>query len=500
MYPPPPPPDDIVELVRVDVPDLPGAVASSEYGSVFEGDPGLAGVVGRPEALAEVDLVEATGALQALDASPWHAAGHTGAGVKIAVFDSQWRDWEALERELSPVSTHDCFDHRSCAQPLDSYLRYTSSGRHGVACAEVIRDIAPDADLYLVRVTSLTSLENAVAWAIREDIDIISMSLSFFNESMYDGTGPVNRPMDDLAAAGVLMVTSAGNYAEEHWMGRFSDTDRDGIHEFAPGDEGTWVYWDAGSRRLDVTWNDWDRCGDTDLDVYVYDETDALVGKSVRDQLLPDDRADDQGCSPVERVTVNVRDTGWHRVVVHRKRGDADPTIHLFARAGELYTPVVEGSIVDPGTHPSVLTVGAVRRDDYLFAPPESFSSWGPTVNGIPKPDIAGPDGLSTVTYGDSGFFGTSAATPAVAGALAVTMSRTPGMSAWEAADELKAWAESDRATWDGHDPALGAGKARLPALSGADSGCGFGRILPMVVLLPGLGLRRRSRRTRRTR
>lgn len=500
MYPPVSPPEEAVELVRVDEPDLPGAVASSAYGSVFAGYAGTGGKVHRPEPLAEVDLVEATGAVEALDASSWHRAGYTGAGVKVAIFDSQWRDWEALERELQPTSTHDCFDHRSCEKPLDSFRSYTSSGRHGVACAEVVRDIAPDAELFLVRVTSLTSLENAVEWAIREEIDVISMSLSFFNESFYDGTGPVSRPMDDLARAGVLMVTSAGNYAEEHWMGAFHDSDGDGIHEFPDHTEGTWVYWDAGSRRLDVTWSDWRSCGDTDLNVYVYDESGVLVGKSTATQAAPEEREEGDGCQPVERVSVQAAAKGWYRVVLHRARGDADPTIHLFARGGQLYRPVTTGSIVDPGTHPSVLTVGAVRRDDYLFADVEAFSSQGPTANGIPKPDLAGPDGLSTVTYGDNGFFGTSAATPAVAAAVAVTMSRTPGMSAREAADELLLWAESDRAVWEPPDPELGAGKARLPPLALSDGGCGFGPIFPMLVLLPGFGLRRRSQKSARVR
>jgi subtilisin family serine protease len=496
---PPPPPVDQVELVRVDIPDLPGAVASSSVGSVFEGDPGIPGVASRPEAMAEVDLVEATGAIEALDATEWHRSGFRGQGVKIAVFDSQWRDWELLADELTPVSTHDCFDHRSCARPLDSFLEFSSSGRHGVACAEVIRDIAPDAELYLVRVTSLTSLENAVEWAVREEIDVISMSLSFFNESAYDGTGPVNRPMQKLANAGILMVTSAGNYADEHWMGTFSDIDHDSIHELEPGSEGLWVYWDPGVRRVDITWDDWDACGATDLDAYVYDEGGILVGKGTADQRPAEQREEGERCSPVERVTVNARDEGWYQVLLRRKSGDADPFIHLFARGGEVYRPVIQGSITDPGTHPAVFTVGAVRERDYLFTDVESFSSQGPTHNGIYKPDIAGPDGLTTSTYGPSGFFGTSAATPAVAAAVAVVMSEEAGRTPNEAADLLVEWAESDRATWDAHDPALGAGKARLPPIAVGSGGCGWGRILPMLVLLPGFGLRRRSPRTRKT-
>ena len=499
MYPPPPPADE-VELFRVDIPDLPGAVASSHVGSMFEGDPGLDGIPSRPETMAEVDRVEATGALRALDAAPWHRAGFTGQGVRVAVFDSQWRDWELLASELGALGgTHDCVDHRSCARPIDSFSNYTSSGRHGVACAEVIHDIAPDAELHLVRVTSLTSLENAVEWAIQEDIDVISMSLSFFNESAYDGTGLVNEPMDRLEAAGILMVTSAGNYALEHWMGPFVDADRNDLMEFQPNQEGLWAYWNAGRRRLDITWDDWSACGSTDLDAYVYSESGELVGKGTRQQRSAAVREENESCSPVERVTVNAQEDGWYRLVLRRARGDDNTMVHVFARGGEMYTPVEEGSITDPGTHPSVLTVGAVRERDYLFNRAQSYSSFGPTLAGAPKPDIAGPDGLSTSSFGPGGFFGTSAATPAVAGAIAVLVSAAPGRTPRAAADLLMDWAESDQATWEAADPALGAGRARLPPREPTAGGCGFGPILPMMVLLPGLGLRRRSPRTRRT-
>jgi len=500
MVPAPPPPlPEHVELVRVDVPDLPGAVATSAYASVFIGDPGLDDLPARPEPLAEIDAVVAEDALAALAVAPWHARGHGGSGVKVAVFDSQWRDWELLDDELSPTSTHDCFSHRSCELPLDSFERLGSTGRHGIACAEVIRDIAPEAELYLVRVTGLTSLENAVDWAIREEIDLISMSLSFFNESGYDGSGPINKPMDKLVDAGILMVTSAGNYATEHWSGDWRDRDHDGLMEFEPGEEGLWVYWNSGSRRLDVVWDEWSTCGTTDLDVYVYDEHGDLVGRSTSPQVQREQREKNQGCQPVERTTVNAWDAGWYRVVLRRDRGGDPGRIDLFARGGDVEHPVRAGSIVDPGTHPGVLTVGAVRARDYLRQDVEPFSSQGPTNGGLHKPDIAGPDGLTTYAYGPVSFFGTSAATPAVTGALAVLMGSDPDLTPRHAAQQLMSSAELDAATWDQVDPALGAGRARLPAIEQGGGGCGFGRLMPMLCIVPALGLRRRSRRPRPT-
>src|SRR6185436_15173116 len=104
-----------------------------------------------------------------------------------------------------------------------------------VACAQVIHDIAPGAQLYLVRVNGQTTLENAAAWAVREGIDVVSMSMSFFNNSFHDGTGGINATVDTLTAGGVLLVNSAGNYAEEHWTGDFDDPDGDGDADFEWG-------------------------------------------------------------------------------------------------------------------------------------------------------------------------------------------------------------------------------------------------------------------------
>ena len=141
---------------------------------------------------------------------PWHAAGIDGSGVKIAVFDIQWFGLEQ-HPTLSSLSNHDCFGHRSCALPIDTLRPQFAfeTGKHGIACAEVVQAIAPGAELHLVRVNGLTALENAVAWAVREEMDLVSMSMSFFSESFYDGTGSINSA-DALVDAGILLVNSAG--------------------------------------------------------------------------------------------------------------------------------------------------------------------------------------------------------------------------------------------------------------------------------------------------
>ncbi len=458
-------PDD---RFRVDIPDFAGAEATSELGSVLLAPP-PAGTKWRVEEAPVLDDYDATEAIEALGAEPWHAAGLTGEGVKVAVFDVQWFDTLLWEDELGAYTTHDCQSHRSCDVPMDTLRpRYAfEEGSHGVACAQSIRDIAPGVELYLVRVNGQTTLENAAAWAVREGIDVVSMSMSFFNNSFHDGTGGVNAAVDVLAAGGVLLVNSAGNYATEHWVGDFHDPDGDGDLDFPWGSAYLPVYYGAGTQSVQVAWDQFASCGDTDLDVYIYDRAGNVVGRSEDRQ-----EKDADNCSPVERVRLEAATADWYWIRLVRRAGDASARVSLFARGGDLLYPE-PGSVADPASHPSAFTVGAVRADGYLGNDAESFSSRGPTHAGLPKPDIAGPDGFTTAIYGVRGFYGTSAATPAVAAAIALLLSEDPRLTPREAADRLQANAISGRATWEAADGALGAGYARLPAPGAAEvRGC----------------------------
>ena len=477
------------DRVRVDAPNWPGAEATSALGSVLLTPP-PAGTKWRVEEAPVLDRYDAVEAIEALAVEPWHEAGVTGAGVKVAVFDVQWWNAELWTDELGSYTTHDCQAHASCDLPMDTFRpRYTfEEGSHGVACAQVIRDLAPGVELYLVRVNGQTTLENAAAWAVREGIDVVSMSMSFFNTSFHDGSGGVNEAVDVMTAGGVLLVNSAGNYATEHWVGEFDDADGDDAHDFDWGSSYLPVYYGDGVQSVTLSWDQFRSCGDTDLDLYAYDRRGNVVGRA---EATQDPDAD--ACSPVERLRLTAAEEGWYWLRVVRRAGRETVRFSIFGRGGDLWR-TEPGSLADPASHPSAFTVGAVRATGYLGNGTESFSSVGPTHDGRDKPDIAGPDGLTTAVYGSVGFYGTSASTPAVAAAVALLLSEDPSLTPREAADRLAANAIGTRHTFQAADGAFGAGYARLPPPgSGGGAGeCGGGAA---AVLVPGLlfsSLRRR--------
>lgn len=105
-------------------------------------------------------------------------------------------------------------------------------------------------------------------------------------------------------------------------------------------------------------------------------------------------------------------------------------------------------TVSSPGCAPSVLTVGAVDRDDSTA----QFSSRGPAIGAHTlKPEIAAPGvAISAAAAGGRGVYayqamsGTSMATPQVAGAAAIVKQRHPDWTAQQVKAALVSSAKSD--------------------------------------------------------
>lgn len=475
LLPPAPP-----TWVRVEDAEHPDAIARSARASLLERPP-ADGVRWRWASIPEVDgtLVTAgSEAIPATNAGAWHEAGFTGQGVSVAVFDIGWASDAVDLSAFASTPTHDCFASPTCEIPFDaSLLPEAAGGPHGWACAEVVRALAPDAELHLVRVNALTTFENAVDWAIRNDIDVISMSMSYYNDSFYDGSGPHAPLVERLDRAGILLVTSAGNIGDRHWAGALDGTHGNRVPLALQRDTAVYLAWDQ-----------FDRCGVTDLDARIVGLDGLVIGAST-DAQWPDANR----CEPVERVRAVVDEPQEAFLEILHRRGPRDGLrLSVISRGGAVLTPT-PGSTTDPAAHPRAVAVGAVPVDDYLSRSVARFSSFGTTPAGVDKPDIVGPDRLTTQAYGPGGFSGTSGSTPVIAGLVALVQSWDPSLTSREAYAHLEAWARDDPMNPDA--PPLGAGRARLPqpeALAPA-VGCQHQSGMMWLSGLCLLGLRKRE-------
>ena len=478
-----PSPLDIPDnLIRVEIPFHEEAIASSATGSLLRSPPEEGPWKYEDFAVVDSDPVGTWNDARlgdVLNVRPWREKGVLGKGVKLAVFDIEWFGTDFTE-ELHGMESHDCFVHPSCSMPIDpNGVHFANEeGKHGIACAQVVLDIAPEVEMHLVRVGSRTTFENAVDWAIREEIDVITMSLSFFNESFYDGTGPISQDVERLNAAGILLITSAGNNARNHVRDAFRDEDQDGWHEFDHGSEYLPIYYPAGIHRINFLWDDFGRCGTNDFDLFLWSPSDLLVGRGLDEQNIGA-----RQCFSGERVVVTTEEEGWHYLQIRRNKGGLQSTLDILARGGHVYYNEPDDSLSDPAVSPFAFTIGAANMEGFFSGSVEPFTS-----QSLAKPNIIGPDGLSTPVYGGWGFFGTSAATPAVAGLVAILHSAYPDKSVFWAAQTLQNHAVFPLQPVEGVQ--LGAGYARLPDPEERLGCMERGMLLPILLL----GWRKRDR------
>jgi hypothetical protein len=394
----------------------------------------------------------------AIGASQWQAGGQTGSGVKVAVIDLGFAGYTTA-RTNGDLPT---------SLTTQNYCGAGISGGgqpHGTAVAEIVYDVAPGAQLYLICIDDEVDLALAKDYALGQGVKVVVHSVAWYNTSRGDGSGAPGTPEATVASAragGILWVNAAGNAALTHWSGMFADADGDGQHDFAgPADEGnSIVIPPGGSECVTLKWDDWP-LSDTDIDLYLVDPLGAAVALSVG--------AQNGSQEPSEALCYTNPGPGSDfRIVVFRYAGSESPRLDLFTFVASLEHASAAGSVVEPASSPDAWAVGAVcwSRDTI-----QSYSSQGPTIDGRVKPDVAAPDSVSTFTYGPFGgcgasaFSGTSASAPHAAGAAALALSAFPGLSP-DALEYLLETRALDRGV-SGKDSLYGAGELFLGAEPG---------------------------------
>ncbi len=437
--------------------------------------PGTGGIVGSNVALT--------------NAQAWQAAGVAGS-VKVGIVDYFDRGlWNASEEGPVPDSAHIfCLDTFQipisvCDPGLQIGVNNGDGFEHGVAVAQVIKDMAPGAELYLATVSTASDLRAAIDWFAQNGVSIISRSLGAAYDGPGDGSGPLDSVVDYATSKGITWFNSAGNDAIDNYTRvtvplslDYPGTADDGYVDFdnGPGvdtflrvnggcytvlDGFRWSDWALPTNlRTDYSFEAYEPISNPDLIHRIPDPSNP--SQTIADEnynpadlrlLITEDANQAIGAPPLEMsdgILCPGNSFGFAHGIsyVRIKRKVATPTVGpldtLEFALGSGYLELNRSQaaysaskpVVDSRS-PMLVAVGAIDPALGQVNPvdtpqhPEAlapYSSQGPTNDGRTKPDVSAPSCLASTIYTSSTnppcFNGTSAAAPTVAGMAALIL------------------------------------------------------------------------------
>ncbi len=431
-------------------------------------------------------------------ANIWHDEGLKGRGVKVAILDGGFNGYAALlGTELPPATMVHTRSFRADGSIIGNPSFPTN---HGTQVAQIVYDMAPGVEMWLVNISTDVEFAEAMNWLIGQGVKVINASIGWTNYTPGDGTGLLQDSVTHVTNAGILYVASAGNSAQRHYQDEFRNSG--GYHDWDPG-PGITTYnqlttipgplppnycWGLGS----LTWNDWgDVAPGVDFRVEAYEDRSGGAGTNWVLVNSADNRQRDGYPWPYEFGFYCP--TGSYPVGIAIKNmaggvsGGPDPSYFEWFGGWNLVFMSSASTILAPADSPNAFTVGAY---EWLDGSLEAYSSRGP-VNGAGgdkpngseaiKPDIAGPD-CTTTSMADgstgypNGFCGTSGAAPHVAGAAALVLQAFPYYSPNDIRTFLENAAENDPGDpTPGKDNLWGAGKLKLGAVPPGPAACTTG-------------------------
>jgi subtilisin family serine protease len=161
----------------------------------------------------------------------WAWGDSTGKGVRVCILDSGVEPDHPDVGELAGAVAVEVGEGEEVSVVDD--VEGDLCG-HGTACAGIVRSIAPDCELYSVRVLgagftgSGTALLGGLRWAVEQGFHVINMSLSTTKSQF---AGLLHEVADTAYFRRTVLVASAHNMPVESYPWRFSSVISVGSHE-----------------------------------------------------------------------------------------------------------------------------------------------------------------------------------------------------------------------------------------------------------------------------
>jgi len=403
--------------------------------------------------------------------------GVDGSGVKVCVISN------GVDHLAPSVASGDL----PSVPPVQ--ILHNSGGDEGTAMLEIIHDLAPGAALAFYGAATTLDFIDGASTLQGAGCQVIVDDVFAPGEPKFED-GPVAQAVRQLTAGGIVYVTSAGNYAQQHYFSgyrrligqNFPTSAYPAVHNFSPGgtDIGdTLIIPPGGKIMVALQWNNPFGASADDFDLFLVrsDNLVILTGSAERQNGSND---------PIELfIFTNFTGspiTAFIAIAEYRLVSNPSSIKLNYISFPINFNPVrqyvvPEESIFGHAAVNEVLSVAAVNAATPTTI--ASYSSRGPATIFFPHSEtrnvskITGVDGVQT-QVGQAGFFlnpflGTSAAAPHVAAIAALLWSAKPTLTSGQVVQTLTQTATDLGAP--GFDTTYGFGRVdALQALASVDT------------------------------
>lgn len=362
-----------------------------------------------------------------LKANQLRALGFKGKGVKVGIISDGANNWTSARASGDLPASISLYGSCSVSTRNVSQCRSGKTCNEGTAMAEIIHDLAPEAQIAVGAVsTALEFIQRVNQLAYSFKADVIVDDLGFFGEPYFEDGDLANA----VAAlpSNVLYVSSAGNASHIHYEDDFKVASSTPVitHDFSSNDETLGFLVPADGYTVAILqWNDLFDNPSSDFDLYVTDSS-SIVAASQANQSSGN-------IEPIEAVCIpNTGSSEQVRFAIIEKVSGADKRLEMFFLGSSLIEHNTSaGSIFGHAATSRALAIGSINASEPGNNSLAFYSSRGPSrvdfpfLEQRPKPDLVAIDGVSVTGAGGfpQQFFGTSAAAPHVAGIAALLFS-----------------------------------------------------------------------------